>query len=62
LRAKHLDAIAVNDVSGERGFGPGENALVLLWGETGRRELGRADKTTLAARLLDAVEELMGCS
>ena len=62
LRAKHLDAIAVNDVSGERGFGTGENALVLLWGEDGRRELGRTDKTTLAARLLDAVEELMECS
>jgi phosphopantothenoylcysteine decarboxylase/phosphopantothenate--cysteine ligase len=62
LRAKHLDAIAVNDVSGERGFGTGENALVLLWGEDGRRELGRTDKTTLAARLLDAVEGLMECS
>src|SRR5580704_2745954 len=61
LRAKHLDAIAVNDVSGERGFGTGENALVLLWGEDGRRELGRTDKTTLAALLLDAVEELMEC-
>jgi len=62
LRAKHLDAIAVNDVAGERGFGPGHNALVLLWGDEGRRELGVADKTTLAARLLDAVEELMRCS
>lgn len=62
LRAKHLDAIAVNDVRGERGFGTGPNELVLLWGENGRRELGRAGKTTLAARLLDAVEELMGCS
>jgi phosphopantothenoylcysteine decarboxylase/phosphopantothenate--cysteine ligase len=62
LRAKHLNAIAVNDVRGERGFGPGENSLVLLWGENGRRDLGRADKATLAARLLDAVEELMGCS
>lgn len=62
LRAKNLDAIAVNDVSGERGFGPGDNALVLLWGESGRRELGRAGKAVLAARLLDAVEELMRCS
>lgn len=59
LRRKHLDAIAVNDVSGERGFGTGENALVLLWGKDGRRDLGSADKATLAARLLDAVEELM---
>lgn len=62
LRAKNLDAIAVNDVSGERGFGAGDNALVLLWGEAGRRELGRAGKATLAARLLDAIEELMRCS
>jgi phosphopantothenoylcysteine decarboxylase/phosphopantothenate--cysteine ligase len=62
LRAKNLDAIAVNDVSGERGFGPGDNALVLLWGETARRELGRAGKAVLAARLLDAIEELMRCS
>ncbi|HZZ00833.1 MAG TPA: bifunctional phosphopantothenoylcysteine decarboxylase/phosphopantothenate--cysteine ligase CoaBC [Candidatus Baltobacteraceae bacterium] len=60
LRRKHLDAIAVNDVSGERGFGTGENALALLWGEDGRRDLGSADKGSLAARLLDAVEELMG--
>ena len=62
LRAKNLDAIAVNDVSGERGFGTGENSLVLLWGEDGRKELGRADKPALAARLLDAVEVLMKCS
>ena len=59
LRRKHLDAIAVNDVSGERGFGTGDNALALLWGDDGRRDLGSADKGALAARLLDAVEELM---
>src|SRR5580692_4137265 len=62
LQRKHLDAIAVNDVRDERGFGTGENTLTLLWGTQGRRELGTADKTTLAARLLDAVEELMRCS
>jgi phosphopantothenoylcysteine decarboxylase / phosphopantothenate---cysteine ligase len=62
LRRKHLDAIAVNDVRDERGFGTGENTLVLLWGEDGRRELGTAPKATLAARLLDAVEERMTCS
>jgi phosphopantothenoylcysteine decarboxylase/phosphopantothenate--cysteine ligase len=61
LRDKHLDAIAVNDVRGERGFGTGDNELVLLWGDDGRRELGRSDKKTLAARLLDALEELMRC-
>ncbi len=62
LRRKHLDAIAVNDVRGERGFGTGENAIVLLWGKEGRRDLGVARKEVLAARLLDAVEELMTCS
>ena len=62
LHRKHLDAIAVNDVRDERGFGTGENSLVLLWGDTGRRELGAARKEELAARLLDAVEELMRCS
>ena len=62
LRRKHLDAIAVNDVRGERGFGPGDNTLTLLWGEDGRRELGTASKPALAARLLDALEELMQCS
>jgi len=59
LQRKRLDAIAVNDVSGERGFGTGANALALLWGKDGRRDLGSADKSTLSARLLDAVEELM---
>jgi phosphopantothenoylcysteine decarboxylase/phosphopantothenate--cysteine ligase len=62
LQRKHLDAIAVNDVRDERGFGTGENTLTLVWGTHGRRELGTADKPTLAARLLDAVEELMRCS
>jgi phosphopantothenoylcysteine decarboxylase / phosphopantothenate---cysteine ligase len=58
LREKHLDAIAVNDVRAGRGFGTGDNALVLLWGENGRKDLGSADKETLAMRLLDAIEEL----
>lgn len=58
LREKHLDAIAMNDVRGGRGFGAGDNALVLLWGEDGRKDLGSADKETLAVRLLDALEEL----
>ncbi len=62
LRRKHLDAIAVNDVRNERGFGTGANTLVLLWGERGRRELGTAQKEELAVRLLDAIEELMKCS
>ena len=56
---KHLDAIAVNDVREGRGFGPGGNALTLLYGDDGKIDLGEADKATLAARLLDAIERLM---
>jgi len=62
LHRKHLDAIAVNDVRDERGFGTGENSLVLLWGGDGRRELGTARKDELASRLLDAIQERMTCS
>jgi phosphopantothenoylcysteine decarboxylase / phosphopantothenate---cysteine ligase len=58
LRAKHLDAIAVNDVADGAGFGAGDNALVLLWGSDGRRALGRASKRELARRLWDALLEL----
>jgi phosphopantothenoylcysteine decarboxylase / phosphopantothenate---cysteine ligase len=58
LREKHLDAIAVNDVRAGRGFGTAENALVVLWGANGRKDLGTADKETLAMRLVDAIEEL----
>lgn len=56
LRAKSLDAIAVNDVGASGiGFGTGENELVLLWSGDGREELGRAPKAQLADRLLDAL-------
>jgi phosphopantothenoylcysteine decarboxylase/phosphopantothenate--cysteine ligase len=55
LVRKRLDAIAVNDVGGERGFGAVPNALVLLWGEDGRQDLGTGSKRELAARLLDAI-------
>jgi len=55
LRAKNLDAIALNDVAGERGFGAGQNELVLLWGENEREALGRASKRELARRMWDAV-------
>jgi phosphopantothenoylcysteine decarboxylase/phosphopantothenate--cysteine ligase len=58
LVRKHLDAIAVNDVAGERGFGAVENALVLLWGRDGRKDLGSGSKRELAARLWDAIVEL----
>jgi phosphopantothenoylcysteine decarboxylase/phosphopantothenate--cysteine ligase len=55
LERKGLDAIAVNDVSGDGGFGTGDNSLVVLWGADGRRDLGTASKRELAARLWDAL-------
>lgn len=56
LRAKNLDAIAVNDVSRpDGGFGLGGNELTLLWGEDGRLALGRASKRELARRMWDAL-------
>jgi phosphopantothenoylcysteine decarboxylase/phosphopantothenate--cysteine ligase len=58
LARKQLDAIAVNDVARGGGFGTGENALTVLWGRDGRRELGRASKRALAARLWDTLIEL----
>jgi len=58
LARKQLDAIVVNDVSSERGFGTGDNALVVLWGADGRRDLGRAAKRELAIRLWDTLLEI----
>jgi len=59
LRSKGLDAIAVNDVSGSSvGFGSGDNELVVLWGESDRRELGRAPKREMARRLWDALQDI----
>lgn len=58
LARKQLDAIAVNDVGGERGFGEQPNALMLLWGSDGRKDLGTGSKRELAARLWDAIATL----
>jgi phosphopantothenoylcysteine decarboxylase/phosphopantothenate--cysteine ligase len=54
LARKHLDAIAVNDVSAERGFGAGDSALTVLWAG-GRRELPTASKRVLARGLWDTI-------
>ena len=56
LERKGLDAIVVNDVSGERGFGTGKNTLTFLTRDD-RIELGTSEKSVLAARLLDAIQE-----
>ncbi|GAC1393485.1 MAG: bifunctional phosphopantothenoylcysteine decarboxylase/phosphopantothenate--cysteine ligase CoaBC [Vulcanimicrobiaceae bacterium] len=55
LRRKHLDAIAVNDVAQNRGFGLGENTLTLLFADGSREELGTHSKRDLACRLFDAI-------
>jgi phosphopantothenoylcysteine decarboxylase/phosphopantothenate--cysteine ligase len=55
MARKGLDAIAVNDVAGGRGFGAQTNSLTVLWGADGRRDLGAASKEVLAARLLDCI-------
>lgn len=57
MEGKHLDAIAVNDVSDGRGFGAQPNALTVLWGKDGRCDLGAASKEVLAARLLDCIQQ-----
>jgi len=60
LAAKHLDAIAVNEVSnGHGGFGTGDNDIVLLW-PGGREVLGRAPKRELARRMWDALLRVRG--
>lgn len=58
LVRKNLDAIVVNDVSGQRGWGDQRNMLTVLWGTSGRRELGEASKPVLASRLWDCITEL----
>lgn len=58
LARKNLDAIVVNDVSEQRGWGLQRNALTVLWGTDGRCELGEAPKSVLAARLLDCLQSL----
>jgi phosphopantothenoylcysteine decarboxylase/phosphopantothenate--cysteine ligase len=58
LKHKNLDAIVVNDVSEQRGWGSQRNTLTVLWGDGGRRELGEASKDVLAARVLDCITEL----
>jgi phosphopantothenoylcysteine decarboxylase/phosphopantothenate--cysteine ligase len=62
LRSKRLDAIAVNDVSANGvGFGVGENALAVLWGEEGRAVLARASKREIARTLWDVLLDVRKC-
>ena len=58
LRRKGLDMIAANRVGlPDRGFASERNALTVLWGDGGSRELGLAPKAELARSLIGLVAE-----
>jgi phosphopantothenoylcysteine decarboxylase/phosphopantothenate--cysteine ligase len=56
LRAKGLDMIAANRVSGSQGFEVDENALLVIW-EGGSQLLARQPKTQLARELVDLIAD-----
>jgi phosphopantothenoylcysteine decarboxylase / phosphopantothenate---cysteine ligase len=58
LLKKNLDMIAANEVGTDKAFDCEDNHLVVLW-RTGRRELGRASKSTLAGRLIALIAEVL---
>jgi phosphopantothenoylcysteine decarboxylase/phosphopantothenate--cysteine ligase len=58
LLKKNLDMIAANEVGADKAFDCEDNHLVVLW-RTGRRELGRASKSTLAQRLVALIAEVL---
>jgi phosphopantothenoylcysteine decarboxylase/phosphopantothenate--cysteine ligase len=55
LARKNLDLIAANHVGEGKGFEVADNALVVYAADGAVIDLGEADKTELAARLLDVV-------
>ncbi|HEY5102256.1 MAG TPA: bifunctional phosphopantothenoylcysteine decarboxylase/phosphopantothenate--cysteine ligase CoaBC [Steroidobacteraceae bacterium] len=57
LMKKNLDMIAANEVGTDKAFDCEDNHLVVLW-RSGRRELGRASKATLAERLIALIAEV----
>ncbi len=58
LRDKGVDAIVLNDVSGEGvGFEAADNEVVVVTAD-GEREVPKASKEEVAAAVLDVVEEL----
>jgi phosphopantothenoylcysteine decarboxylase/phosphopantothenate--cysteine ligase len=57
LLKKNLDMIAANEVGTDKAFDCEDNHLVVLW-RSGRRELGRASKATLAQRLIALIAEV----
>ena len=52
LERKNLDLIAANEVGDCKVFEQDDNALVLLWQDGGRKELGAGPKTLLARELV----------
>lgn len=57
LLKKNLDVIAANEVGDDKVFDKDDNALVVLW-RGGRRELGPAPKSALAADFIAVIAEL----
>lgn len=57
LHAKNVDAIALNVLSTEQGFGSDDNAVTFV-SQAGETELPRTDKLSLALQLLDEAEHL----
>ncbi len=55
LTRKNLDLIAANEVGDNKVFEQDDNALLLLWPNGGRQELGVGAKTVLAAKLMDFI-------
>jgi phosphopantothenoylcysteine decarboxylase / phosphopantothenate---cysteine ligase len=56
LLKKNLDMIAANEVGHDKAFDCEDNQLIVLW-RTGRRDLARASKLTLARQLVALVAE-----
>jgi phosphopantothenoylcysteine decarboxylase/phosphopantothenate--cysteine ligase len=56
LLKKNLDMIAANEVGHDKAFDCEDNALIVLW-RSGRCELGKAPKVTLARQLVALVAE-----
>jgi phosphopantothenoylcysteine decarboxylase / phosphopantothenate---cysteine ligase len=57
LERKNLDLIAANEVGDCKVFEQDDNALVLLWQNGGRKELGAGPKTLLARELVAFIAE-----
>jgi len=60
LERKRLDLIAANEVGDRKVFDQDDNALLLLWPQGGRLELGAGGKLELARRLLDFIVRQRG--